>query len=194
MTLLTSRFDEALLYARAIHGGQKRKGTTVPYVAHLLGVAALALEAGADEEQAIAALLHDAVEDQGGLPRLDDIRIRFGDRVAEIVHACSDSHSEPKPGWRERKETYLACIAEKSSAALLVSLADKTYNAEAILTDLRALGDALWDRFAGGRDGTLWYYEQLAQAFARLLPGSASDWLTHAVAAMHSEARAASRP
>jgi (p)ppGpp synthase/HD superfamily hydrolase len=160
-------------------------------VAHLLGVAAIALEEGADEDQAIAALLHDAVEDQGGQARLDDIRERFGDRVARIVSDCSDSDSLPKPPWEARKQAYIASLEKKSSDSLLVSLCDKLYNAEAILSDLLVLGDRLWERFTGGKAGTLWYYRELSRAFERLLPGQLSDKLSRLVADMDAHAGAA---
>jgi len=173
--MLTDRFDEALAYASRLHREQRRKGTDIPYVAHLLGVASIALENGADEDQAIAALLHDAVEDQGGLPRLREIRARFGDHVAEMVEHCTDAVVEPKPQWRPRKEAYIASLASKPEASLQVSLADKTHNAGAIIADLATHGEALWDRFTGGRDGSLWYYESLAQAFTDRIPGPPTD-------------------
>jgi len=188
MTQLTTRFDEALIYARAAHDGHKRKGTEIPYFAHLMSVAALTMEAGGSKDQAIAALLHDAVEDQGGLPRLDDIRMRFGEAVADIVHACTDSHVEPKPDWKPRKEAYLEGMAAKSADALLVSLADKTHNAEAILADFRHMGDALFDRFTGRKEGTLWYYGALSEVFTRRIPGPAADRLARAVKALQTEA------
>src|SRR3954453_20932533 len=141
-TILTDRFDRALLYATHVHGGQVRKGTTTPYVAHLLAVAATVLEYGGDEDLAIAALLHDSVEDQGGKARLEDIRNRFGDQVAHVVAACSDSladtgKGERKPAWQERKEAYIAHLDSADDAILRVSLADKVHNARAILRDLR---------------------------------------------------------
>lgn len=187
MTNLTHRFDQALLYASTVHGGQKRKGTTIPYIAHLLGAASVALELGADEDQAIAALLHDAVEDQGGKPRLDDIRTRFGERVAGIVAHCTDADVHPKPAWRERKERYLDALAAKPQEALLVSLSDKIHNAEAILNDLRFHGDSVWNRFTGGKEGSLWYYCVLSDTFHRLLPGSGAGRLKRAVEALHDE-------
>lgn len=174
MTTLTDRFDNALAYASGIHRGQFRKGTTIPYVSHLLGVASLALEAGADEDQAIAALLHDAVEDQGGASRLADIRARFGDRVAAIVDDCTDADIEPKPAWRPRKEAYVASLSNKAADSLLVSLADKTHNARAILADHRIHGEAVWERFTGRKDGSLWYYSALSVAFDAHLPGPAA--------------------
>lgn len=173
--MLTDRFDDALAYASRIHRDQVRKGSGIPYVSHLLGVASLAIEAGADEDQAIAALLHDAVEDQGGAARLADIRARYGERVAEIVDHCTDTDIEPKPPWRARKEAYIDSLSHKPAASLLVSLADKTHNAGAILADLAVHGDSVWDRFTGGRDGSLWYYETLAERFCVLLPGASAE-------------------
>lgn len=163
--MLTKRFDDALVYASQIHRDQVRKGTSVPYISHLIGTAAIALENGADEDQAIAALLHDAVEDQGGATRLAEIRLRFGDRVAEIVDHCTDTDIEPKPPWRERKEAYIVSLAHKPATSLAVSLADKTHNAGAIVADLAIHGDELWERFTGGREGSLWYYRALVTAF-----------------------------
>ena len=183
--MLTDRFEDALAYASRLHRDQRRKGTAIPYVAHLLGVAALALEAGADEDQAIAALLHDAVEDQGGAPQLEAIRDRFGARVAQIVDHCTDSQSEPKPAWRARKEAYIASLAHKPADSLLVSLADKTHNASAILADLAAHGESVWSRFTGGKEGSLWYYRALAEAFRRHLPGPSAERLAGIVADLH---------
>ena len=185
MTDLTERFQSALAFATELHRHQRRKGTEIPYVSHLLGVASIALEIGADEDQAIAALLHDAVEDQGGAACLEEIRARFGDRVAGIVSDCTDADVEPKPPWRGRKEAYIASLAHKPEDSLLVSLADKTHNARAILDDLVVHGPALWDRFTGGRDGSLWYYDQLARAFHTHLPGAAADRLMFVVQEMH---------
>jgi hypothetical protein len=164
---LTDRFTRALTLACDLHRTQARKGTQIPYVAHLLAVASIALEHGAGEDEAIGAVLHDAVEDQGGPPTLARIREEFGDAVAEIVAGCTDADEVPKPPWRERKEAYVAKIASKSAATRLVSASDKLHNARAILADYREHGEALWDRFTGGREGTLWYYPALADAFAR---------------------------
>jgi (p)ppGpp synthase/HD superfamily hydrolase len=163
--LLTDRFEEALIFAARLHAGQMRKRSNIPYIAHLLGVTSLVLEDGGTENEAIAALLHDAVEDQGGLKTLEETRLRFGELVADIVMAVSDSHTEPKPPWRERKETYISSMREASPSAIRVSLADKVYNARSTLQDLRFEGEAAWLKFNGGKDGTLWYYEQLIQAF-----------------------------
>lgn len=180
--MLTSRFDEAFAYAHELHRAQVRKGSGTPYIAHLMGVASLVLEHGGTETQAIGALLHDAAEDQGGLAVLGAIRERFGGPVAAIVADCTDAYVEPKPPWRARKEAYLAELPGKPRASLLVSLADKTYNAEAIANDLRAHGDAVWSRFTGGADGTRWYYGRLAEIFAEVLPGPLADRLGRAVA------------
>ena len=173
--ILTDRFDAALAYASRLHRSQIRKGSGVPYVSHLLAVAAIALENGADEDQAIAALLHDAVEDQGGLARLDEIRALYGDDVAQIVADCTDAHDEPKPEWRPRKEAYIASLAHKPARSLAVSLADKTHNASAINADLRAVGEAVWERFTGGKSGSLWYYRALVTAFRAHAPGIAAE-------------------
>ena len=181
--LLGPRFDDALHWASDLHRQQTRKGTPVPYLAHLLGVASIALELGADEDGAIGALLHDAVEDQD--VTVADVEARFGPAVARIVADCTDADTIPKPPWRERKQAYLDKLPDKPAASLLVSLADKTYNASAIVEDLRVHGDALWNRFTGGRDGSLWYYATLAGVYARVLPGPGADRLTRLVAEMH---------
>ncbi len=165
---LTERFHSALTYASRLHAKQRRKGKDVPYVAHLLGVAALVLEAGGDEDQAIAALLHDAVEDQGGLPKLDEIRAEFGERVAAIVAGCSDSFTHPKPDWCERKKKYLQHLPTASPDVLLVSAADKLHNARTILADWREEGDRVFERFKGKKQGTLWYYRALTDTFLAL--------------------------
>lgn len=179
--MLTERFDEAFCYAHRLHRTQTRKGTRIPYVSHLITVSALVIEHGGDENQAIAALLHDAAEDQGGAATLAEIRKAFGGDVATIVSDCTDSWVEPKPPWRARKEAYLAALPGKKAKSLLVSLADKTHNAEAILFDYRELGDALWDRFNGGAEGTRWYYSALAEVFSVSLPGRLSERLGRAV-------------
>jgi (p)ppGpp synthase/HD superfamily hydrolase len=163
--LLTQRFKEALDYALELHGDQQRKGSDTPYIAHLLAVASLVLEDGGDEEQAIAALLHDAPEDQGGLDTLEAIRQRFGDRVADIVHGCTDTYEMPKPPWRQRKENYLEHLRMAPEDVRRVSLADKLHNARSILTDLLRSGEDVWARFNGGKEGTLWYYRSLLFVF-----------------------------
>jgi (p)ppGpp synthase/HD superfamily hydrolase len=164
-TVLTHRFERALVYSAILHAGQGRKGTAVPYISHVLSVAALALENGASEHEAIAALLHDAVEDAGGAPRLEDIRFRFGEVVAEIVAGCTDTDQTPKPPWEERKRRYIAQLAHGSDSVKLVSCADKVHNARSIVADLREHGDAIWSRFTTGKSGTLWYYRTLVETY-----------------------------
>ena len=163
---LTERFNNALLYAARLHADQFRKGNdSIPYVAHLIGVASIVLEYGADEDQAIAALLHDAVEDQGGYKQLELIRQNFGPTVAQIVSDCSDSFDPPKPPWQKRKEDYIHHLPQVSPASLLVSCADKIHNVRSIARDYRQMGEALWSHFKGGRDGTLWYYRAITSTF-----------------------------
>ena len=186
---LTERFDRALLYATHVHGGQVRKGTATPYVAHLLSVTATILEYGGDEDQAIAGLLHDAVEDQGGEPRLNDIRNRFGDRVANMVRSCSDTvadETSTKPEWEVRKKRYLQHLRTMDKDTLLISLSDKVHNARSILRDLRKdeIGKQIWQRFSQPKDRTIWYYENLADTFKALLPGQLANELSDIVAAL----------
>ncbi len=161
----SARFEEALTYAARLHARQKRKGTAIPYVTHLMAVAAIVGEAGGSEDQIIAGLLHDAVEDQGGAPVLAEIRRRFGPAVAGIVDGCTDTDQIPKPPWRARKEAYLAHLEEAPPEVLLVSCADKLHTARAIVADLRELGSEVWSRFSVGSGESLWYYESLCAAF-----------------------------
>ncbi len=181
---LTQRFEDAVMYATRVHAAQVRKGSNTPYIAHLLGVAALVLEANGDEDQAIAALLHDAVEDQGGEARLADVRARYGERVGNMVSDCTDAVIIPKPAWRPRKEAYIASLEHKPLDSLLVSLCDKIYNAEAIVADLHGVGSDVWERFSAPTAEVCWYYEALAAVFERRVPGSASGRLSRAVHAM----------
>src|SRR5262245_5012512 len=192
--VLTDRFDRALLYATHLHEGQVRKGTNTPYVAHLLAVTATVLEYGGDEDLAIAALLHDSAEDQGGKVRLDDVRNRFGERVARIVEACSDSladtgKGERKAHWRERKEAYLAHLLKADENILSVSLADKLHNARTILRDLRKpdIGEKVWARFSVPKEQTLWYYRSLADTFCERLPGQLSNELREIVEVLEAD-------
>jgi (p)ppGpp synthase/HD superfamily hydrolase len=173
---LTERFDRALLMAHRYHADQVRKGVGTPYFGHLLGVASIVIDEGGDEDQAIAALLHDAPEDQGGEETLAEIEREFGSRVAGIVEHLSDTFEEPKPPWRDRKESYLERLrVEDDAAVLLVSIADKLHNARSILLDLRDHGDGVWERFKGGRDGSLWYYAQLSRIYDEAYPGVLAD-------------------
>jgi len=167
---LGPRFLKGFRFAAGKHAGQTRKTTTIPYIAHLMGVASLVLEFGGDEDMAIAALLHDVVEDCGGAPMLKEVRRRFGNRVAKIVDGCTDSDIDPKPPWRGRKETYLRHLKSADAETRLVSAADKLNNARSILSDYREVGESIWARFNGGREGTLWYYRALVQEFKRSKP------------------------
>ncbi len=162
------RFSAALAYASELHARQRRKRTEVPYVAHLLAVTSIVLEHGGSEDEAIAALLHDAVEDQGGAPRLAEIRQRFGAAVADIVDGCTDADITPKPPWRERKDKYLAHLPTASRSVQLVSAADKLHNVRSLCEDYRVSGEDVWQRFNGGREGTLWYYRAVLQRLDKL--------------------------
>lgn len=172
---MTPAFDDAFRLAHEVHGRSLRKGTAIPYIAHVLGVTAIALEYGATEAEAIGALLHDTVEDGGGEARLAEIRARFGDEVGDIVLGCSDSLSEDpeeKAPWLERKEAYIRHLESASASVCLVSAADKLHNVRAIARDLEEVGDALWHRFKGGKEGTLWYYDTVSITLLRRWPSS----------------------
>jgi (p)ppGpp synthase/HD superfamily hydrolase len=182
---LDSRFEEALIFATRLHQGQTRKGKDLPYISHLLAVTALVFQAGGDEDEVIAALLHDAVEDQGGLDTLAEIRRRFGERVAMIVEGCSDSLVIPKPPWLERKTNYLAHLATAPPEVRRVSLADKLHNARTILADLEEYGEETWTRFNGGRQGSLWYYQSLVEIFQESESGQMLREFSHVVAEIH---------
>jgi (p)ppGpp synthase/HD superfamily hydrolase len=162
---LSRKFEQALVYASVVHAGQIRKATGIPYIAHLLGVTSIAFEYGADEDEGIGALLHDAAEDAGGAARINDIRVRFGEKVATIVEGCTDTLETPKPPWRERKEKYLAHLNETDASTRFVSAADKLFNTRSILRELRQRGDTAWARFSGGKKDRLWYYRALVIAF-----------------------------
>lgn len=167
---LGPRFLRAFEFAAKKHFGQTRKASTIPYIAHLMGVASLVLETGGDEDLAIAALLHDVVEDCGGAPMLKEVRRRFGSRVAKIVDGCTDADTYPKAPWLERKQKYIARLKKEDAETHLVSAADKLNNVRSILSDYRAIGESVWSRFHGGREGTLWYYRTLRDEFLRHKP------------------------
>ena len=175
---LTERFDKALKFAHKVHRSQPRKKTTIPYVSHLLSVAGLVLESGGDEDLAIAALLHDAVEDaedMSGEEMSDRIRAKFGDRVADIVDGCSDTKSSPggsKPPWRSRKEAYIKHLRSASNDVLRVSIADKVHNARSIATDQDRLGDELWKRFSSSSKESHWYYTSLRDIYKERISDS----------------------
>lgn len=167
---LGPRFQRAFEFAAKQHAGQTRKASSIPYIAHLMGVASLVFEAGGDEDLAIAALLHDVVEDCGGAPMLKQIRRRFGNRVARIVDGCTDAYQLPKPPWHDRKVSYINRLKKEDAETRLVSAADKLNNVRSILSDYRSIGESVWSRFNGGRDGTLWYYRTLRDEFLRSTP------------------------
>jgi len=162
---VSERFHNALAYASQLHATQARKGTEIPYISHLMAVAAIVMEACGTEDEAIAALLHDAAEDQGGLPRLADIRSRFGSTVGDIVEHCSDTFEKPKPPWEARKSAYHERLRGADASTLLVSIADKLHNARATLHDLQTSGPAVWERFSAPRERTLWNYRTLLEIY-----------------------------
>lgn len=164
-TGFSQRFDAALVYASELHRSQRRKGNGYPYVSHLLAVAGIVIENGGDEDTAIAALLHDAMEDQGGEATLRVIRERWGERVANVIREVSDNEGEPKRPWIERKRDFIAAIPRLSERARLVALADKLHNIRCVRADYQAHGESVWERFNGGREGTLWYYRESVAAF-----------------------------
>lgn len=163
---LTDQFAKAMVYAERKHHTQVRKGGDIPYVGHLLSVAGLVINDNGSEAQAIAALLHDAVEDAGGPETLHEIRAEFGDEVARIVEECSDTDKEPKPPWRKRKQDYIDHLADVGDDTLLVSVADKLDNARSMLRDYHEHGPSLWQRFTvKNPDDHLWYFGGLLDAY-----------------------------
>ena len=164
---LGPKFTKAFRFAYEKHRGQARKASRIPYISHLMGVASLVLEAGGDEDLAAAALLHDVVEDCGGRPMLKQVQRLFGKRVAEVVDGCTDAYTTPKPTWRKRKESYIRRLKKEDAGTRLVSAADKLNNLRSILSDYREIGESVWSRFNGGRDGTIWYYRTLRDEFLR---------------------------
>jgi (p)ppGpp synthase/HD superfamily hydrolase len=165
MVQLTKRFDHAVKFARKAHKTQARKGTEIPYISHLLGVTSIVLEMQGSEDEAIAALLHDVVEDCGGAPMAERVREKFGDDVWRIVLANTDTDEKPKPPWRKRKQDYLDSLPDKQRDELLIALADKLHNSRSTLLEYRRIGDEIWPRFKEGRKGQLWYYGELVRHF-----------------------------
>jgi (p)ppGpp synthase/HD superfamily hydrolase len=186
MTVLTVRFDEAFEYTHAIHRDHTRRG--VPMIAHLMAVAATVLEWGGNEDEAIGALLHDAAEEAGGRERVDDIRKRFGEQVAGIVEDCTDSFEDPPPSWRKKKEQYVAHVEESGRSANRVSAADKLCNVRQLIRDLRTRGPAIWDEYEGGKEGRLWYYGAVLEAFKRAGSNPLVGELEHAVSELRERA------
>jgi len=191
---LGPRLQRAFRYAAEKHAGQTRKQTAVPYLSHLMAVASLVLEAGGDEDMAIAALLHDVVEDCGGRPRLREIRRQFGPRVARIVEGCTDTFVDPKPEWLQRKQDYLREVKHADAETRLVSASDKLHNVRTILADYRRDGDAIWKRFTGKKEGTLWYYRALTNEYQRRNPNRITRELEIAVAELESAVAGKPRP
>ena len=181
---MSNRFEQAFLYANRLHAAQTRKANEIPYITHLMSVAGIVADFGGDEDQIIAGLLHDVVEDQGGAPRLAEIQAQFGARVARMVSDCTDADVQPKPPWRERKERYIDHLAEALPESLLISAADKLHNARSIVADLRRQGPACFEKFTGGRDGTLWYYEAMVEGLSRRGPAALVDELRRTVGMM----------
>ena len=184
---LSNRLDEAFAYARSVHQQQTRKGTDTPYIGHLMGVASIVLDDGGSEDEAIAALLHDAAEDHGGRERLEDIRRRFGDAVARIVEDCTDSWDTPKPPWAERKRAYIGHARSLPASSLRVAAADKVHNSYAILRDLRNVGEKVWERFNAPADDVMAYYEGLVRAFREAGGGRLVDELDRIVRGIRRE-------
>lgn len=183
---MTERFSDALVYAVSLHRGQLRKGSGCPYISHLLAVVSLVMEAHGDEDECIAALLHDAIEDQGGSRTGEQIRHHFGNRVAGIVEACS----EPKclgMTWNARKQVIIRRVADANPSTLLVISADKLHNVRSLIRDFRARGEQLWEQFNGGRDGTLWYYRAMADAIRAAGGSPLSAELEEAVRILEAE-------
>jgi (p)ppGpp synthase/HD superfamily hydrolase len=181
-TELGGRFVDALAYATRVHDGQLRGSDEQPYIAHLLRVSGLVIQEGGSESEAIAALLHDAVEDQGGIARLDDIRERYGEEVADVVEECTDSFGDPKPPWRRRKEEYIRGLDTASEGALLVSLADKLDNTRSMLRGYRLRGEEQWSRTGKSADDVRWYYGTLAERLCARRPGPLADEFVRTVA------------
>ncbi|HEX7736208.1 MAG TPA: HD domain-containing protein [Ktedonobacteraceae bacterium] len=175
---LSARFEEALVFASRLHAQQVRKGGKIPYVAHLLAVAAIVLENNGNEDEAIAALLHDAVEDQGGDITRQEIRRRFGASVVEIVDGCTDADTFPKPPWQARKQAYIDHLDSAPASVLLVSAADKLHNLRSLLKDYPLVGEQLWLRFKTGKEGTLWYYRSLVAVYNACYPSPLTTDLT----------------
>ena len=187
ITKLSGRLDEAFEYAHAVHATQTRKGTDRPYLSHLMGVSSIVLDDGGSEDEAIAALLHDAAEDHGGRERVEDIRTRFGEQVAKIVEDCTDSWSDPKEPWIERKQSYVEHARTLSAPSLRVSIADKVHNTYAILRDLRNSGEAVWSRYSATPDDVMAYYEGLVRAYREAGGGRLVDELDRIVRGIRRE-------
>ena len=180
--LFSDRFSQALVYANQLHNNQIRKGSNIPYISHLLSVTALVLEDGGSEEEAIAALLHDAIEDRGGDKTRQEIQAKFGDKIAEIVEGCTESDITPKPPWKERKLATIDKLRYASPEVRRVTLADKVHNARSILGDWCRIGDKVWERFKTGKSETLWYFKSIAEVDRQLGSSYLGEELVRVVA------------
>lgn len=189
-----SRLETAFAYAKKIHSGQIRRKTGMPRLAHLMVVAGTVLEHGGSEDDAIAGLLHDAVEDAGGAPQLEEIRKRFGDDVARVVEGCTEPERNPKLEWKERKKAYVDQLMTGSSSVHLVAAADKLHNARALLRDYETQGEAVWKRYRGGKEGTLWYYRTLLDGFKQTGPQRLAEELERTFSAIEKLAGSTSVP
>jgi (p)ppGpp synthase/HD superfamily hydrolase len=185
--ILTEKFETALVYATRLHANQKRKVSGVPYISHLLSVAALVIEAGGTEAEAIAALLHDAVEDQGGSRTRAEIQHIFGDEVVAIVDGCTECDTYPKPPWEERKRQYLENLSQASESVRRVSLADKLHNVRSLLADWRQYGDTIWSQFNSGKEKTLWFYKSLVDVYQKTGSDSMTEEFTRVVSELGAE-------
>lgn len=184
---LTRRFDEAFTFAHELHAADTRKGTSAPYIGHLMGVASIVLDDGGTEDEAIAALLHDAAEDHGGRATVDTIRAKFGEAVAKIVEDCTDSWETPKRPWMERKLFYMDHARRLGPSSLRVSAADKVHNTYAILRDLRNMGEEVWQRFNASPDDVMWYYQGLVRSYHEAGGGRLVDELERIVRGIERE-------
>jgi (p)ppGpp synthase/HD superfamily hydrolase len=184
---LTNKLDFAFSYAHEVHARQFKKGTTVPYLGHLMGVSSIVLDDGGTEDEAVGALLHDAAEDHGGRARLEDIRSRFGDGVARIVEDCTDSWETPKPPWIVRKQAYIQHARKLPPPSLRVSVADKVHNTYGILRDLRTVGEEVWTRYEASADDVIAYYESLLRAYREAGGGRLVDELERIVRGIQRE-------
>lgn len=182
---LTEKFETALIYATRLHANQYRKVSNTPYISHLLSVAALVLEAGGTEEEAIAGLLHDSIEDQGGKQTREEIRQLFGEQIVTIIDGCTECDTHPKPPWQERKNKYLENIRQASPSIQKVSLADKLHNARSLLSDWQQHGDIIWQQFKAGKTSTLWFYQQLLQVYQANGSSAMVEEFAHIVHNLH---------
>lgn len=190
----STRIDDAFAFAHRVHRDQRRKGSGAPFITHVMSVAALVGEHGGDEDQLIAALLHDAVEDGEGLKTLEEIRVAFGERVAQLVEGCTDAFTRPKPPWQKRKEDFVRAVTGAPPELRLIVAADKIHNVRVIARDLREEGACVWDRFQGKREGSLWYYSRILEVLSGGWEHPILDELRRTVDRMESADRDVCKP